>query len=99
MAVHPITKAQFDAIFTLGANPMLPTVEHAWFANENNKSIGAVVFDKIDSDWAYVVLEHDEGTYRWVAGNTCIATKEEATEALKKRTGATRINTVLSHYR
>lgn len=84
MAVHPITEARFSALFTLW-QPMPYAQERAWFETDDGGTIGAVVFDRPDKDWTYVVLERDDdNAFRWIEGNSCIETQEKATTDLMK---------------
>ncbi len=45
--------------------------------------IGAIILDKSDKDWNYVVLGPDEqGRFRWIEGNTCFKDRDLALKEL-----------------
>lgn len=84
MAIIPITKEEFDE-----RNPArtefvtMIAAEKSWFADTDRNVIGAVLFDRSDKDWNYVVLAlHEDEAYRWIAGDSCIEKQDEAEAAL-----------------
>ncbi len=62
------------------------TRETAWFQNSDRTLIGAVVFDRTDKDWAYVILGQEVGEeldgFRWIAGDTSLPAEDDAVTAL-----------------
>jgi len=86
MAVQMMSKSRFDALVDT-RDPIAQVIaeERAWFASDSEKILGAVVFDRSDKDWAYVILERaEDGRFRWVEGNVSIDSLSNATEELKK---------------
>ena len=60
------------------------TEERAWFATDREMVLGAVVFDRKNKDWAYVILERAEDSkFRLVAGRVSLKSQEHATAELK----------------
>src|SRR5262245_22056659 len=85
MAIHIIPKARFDALVAKSREPLITRLaeESLWFATAGETVIGAVIFDKIDKNWSYVVLTNpDGGPFRWVEGNRSIDSQLEATRQL-----------------
>lgn len=86
MAVCEITQHRFEMLVDT-RDPIAPffVKERAWFATDGEKSLGAVIYDQIDKDWGYVIMERaEDNRFRWVAGNVSIDSEEEATAQLKK---------------
>lgn len=80
MAIVPISKAEFDERNPArsGLVTML-AVEKTWFADTDRNMIGAILFDRSDKDWNYVILAlHEDGAYRWIAGDSCIDKQAQA---------------------
>jgi HJR/Mrr/RecB family endonuclease len=72
MAIVPISKDDFDRRSPV-RTPLVQmlAIEKSWFADSDRNMIGAVIFDKTDKDWNYVVLAlHEDGNYRWIDGNS-----------------------------
>ena len=45
-----------------------------------------VMFDKSDKDWNYVILgKHQDGQHRWIDGQSCFETQQEARDELVKK--------------
>jgi hypothetical protein len=59
IAVGAITKREFQEISGINHddNPLLE--EHGWFSDESTSFLGAVVFDRLDKDWGFVILARD----------------------------------------
>jgi hypothetical protein len=58
-------------------------VEKQWFATEDHKLLGVVIYHRPNNDWAYVVFGPDQrGCYRWIAGESNLASQAEATARL-----------------
>ena len=57
--------------------------EHDWYADDSERTLGVLFKDKIDNDWAYVVLQQDANSvFRWVAGDHSFAIKAVARDKL-----------------
>lgn len=85
MAIKSITQSEFNA-FKPSRSPIIAAIteEVEWFADDADTIIGAVIYDKIDSDWSYVILGRDErGSFRCIGGDTTIADRETATTQLR----------------
>jgi hypothetical protein len=77
MAVQSLTKSRFDKL-TDGPHPG-PAGEVAWYATRDEKRVGAVLYDRTDKDWGYVVFEEQAGgRYEFLTVNSCIETQEKA---------------------
>jgi hypothetical protein len=83
--MNPITESRFNA---LAFKPM-PAVHKAmyqeleWYEAEGERLLGAVVLDRTDHDYSWVVLCQDnQGKYRSPASATSLPTQEAAREAL-----------------
>jgi hypothetical protein len=65
-------------------------VEKEWWADENERVIGAVIFDRTDEDWSYIVLGRDKtGLFRGIDQGLELPSQASARANLKER---------LSHY-
>jgi hypothetical protein len=54
-------------------------MEDGWFADNSGAFLGVVCFDKVDNNWAFVVLGRDaHGDFRAVAGTTDLPTRHTA---------------------
>jgi hypothetical protein len=83
MAVNPIAKSRFDALVDTRTGLLKRIEEKAWFATDGEKSLGTVIFDRNDNDWAYVIMERaDDKRFRYVEGNSSIANQQKATDEL-----------------
>ena len=76
-----LTRAQFQA-FPHATRPALYNYlieEHEWYADGSERTLGVLIRDKHDNDWAYVVLQLDaDSIFRWAAGSHSFAIKEVA---------------------
>lgn len=90
MPIREISRDEFDS-FGPKRNPMVEMIatEKAWFANGAGTIIGAILFDRSDKDWNYVILsdiaEHTlvgDGNFRWVHGESSFHDLETATAEL-----------------
>jgi hypothetical protein len=55
------------------------TEEVSWHADTDRRLLGAVLFDKTNMQWAYVVLGRErDDTFNAVETETCFESKEEA---------------------
>ena len=61
MAIKPLSKTRFDA-FCYARSPYASYLseEVEWYADEKENVLGVVAHDKVDNDWAFVVLGRDE---------------------------------------
>jgi len=58
-------------------------VEKEWFADRDRIILGALLLDRTDDDWVYVVLGRDEmGTFRWIDGESSIQGRDRARQRL-----------------
>ncbi len=86
-AIQPISKSHFD-ILSLARRPSIEkiTEEREWWAGENERVIGTVMFDKIDNDWSWIILGRDEkGLYRGIDMCVSLESQELASVKLKER--------------
>jgi hypothetical protein len=82
--METITQEEFNRHVLVHGHPKLHE-ERAWF--RLGDVLGAVVFDKKDSDWSIVALMPDTaGVYRFVDGEVSFLSQEGATAALKRMT-------------
>jgi hypothetical protein len=80
--VRRISRAEFQSYELAHGPVMAPAMERSWFADDKGL-LGTVFRDMSENDWNFVVLAPDsEGVYRWVAGNGCMDTQEEAEQSL-----------------
>jgi hypothetical protein len=66
MKIQSITEEEFNS-YNFEKNPMssLFGTEKKWFEDNENNLIATIIKDKIDSDWAYVIMALDsDGEYR-----------------------------------
>lgn len=83
--VKKIDKKRFNAIAGQSRSPAAAYVstELAWYSNTEETIIGVLLVDKIDNDYAAVVLGRDEGgRFRAFDIETCLQTEKEATDWL-----------------
>ena len=88
MGIRSLTEQEFQAFPQEPALPVKDQLidEREWFADEAGNVIGALFVDKIDHDWAYVVLgKHDDGLYRGVDVQHSLATEADARSALLEK--------------
>ena len=80
-----LTRIQFQA-FSHALRPAAYNYlieEHEWYADDSERTLGVLFRDKLDDDWAYVVLQMDaDSVFRWVAGEHSFAIREVALERL-----------------
>lgn len=78
--VHAIPKQEFQMIYgyeILDTNPIL--TEEGWFADSSESFLGVICKDKIDGDWAYVVLARDEfSNFRAIENEVSLPNRDEA---------------------
>ena len=85
MGIKRLSKAQFG-VFNPAQGPLAANMgtEKAWFADDGENVIGAIILDRADNDWTYVILGREQhGTFRWIEGESCLSTQEEAESRLK----------------
>ena len=80
-----LTRVQFQA-FPHAPRPAAYNYlieEHEWYADDAERTLGVLFRDKVDDDWAYVVLQADaDSVFRWAAGDHSFAIREVAQERL-----------------
>lgn len=84
MAVERILKEKFNS-YNHYKSPLasLFGIERSWFADDENNLIGIVLEDRIDKDWAFVVLAlHEDGLYRAISVNSSLESMEIAEDKL-----------------
>ena len=58
-------------------------VEKEWFADRERIILGALLLDRTDEDWVYLVLGRDElGTFRWIDGESSIRNRDQGRQRL-----------------
>ena len=87
MTIEQISKNEFDGLQPArGQMASVLADEKAWYADSERRIIGTILFDKTDQDWNFVVLGPDEsGKFRWIAGESSFATKDEAARRLTEK--------------
>lgn len=64
--ILPISQSEFLSLAT-ERGPLNDVIydEKEWYADEARTVLGVLIWDRIDQDWAYVVLRRDpEGVFR-----------------------------------
>jgi hypothetical protein len=58
-------------------------VEKAWYATDDDRLLGSVIFHRCNNCWAFVILGTDErGMFRWITGDVNLPSRQAATEQL-----------------
>lgn len=86
MAIISITQSEFDA-FKPSRSPLIASIteEVEWYADSARTIIGAVSYDKTDSDWSYVILGRDERrSFRAIQAQSAIEDRETAKTQLQQ---------------
>jgi hypothetical protein len=84
MAIKKISEKKFDS-YNIDRALTLPGIvsEKQWFADDQANLLGIVLFDNVDSDWSYVVLDQEnDGKYRFVYGEVSLRTEETSRSKL-----------------
>lgn len=87
MNVNIISEDEFYS-YNIIKNPMGSMLgsEIKWFEETENNLLATIIKDKIDNDWAYVLLaEHDNGEYRAIEVEASFENKEIAELKLKDK--------------
>ena len=83
--VKTLTRVQFQE-FPHAPRPAMYNYlieEHDWYADDSESTLGVLFKDRIDDEWAYVVLQQDaDSVFRWAAGDNSFAIKEVARDKL-----------------
>ena len=82
-----LSKERFDALGGYCRQPpvVLYTEELAWFEYDDERLLGILIRDRVDSDFSCVVLGRDErGRYRFVNGTISKETQSEALRELER---------------
>ena len=84
LPIQSLLKHEFDALkSTRHPATAIIAVEKEWFADKQRIILGALVLDRTDDDWGYVVLGRDQwGTFRWIDGEVSIEGRDQAREQL-----------------
>lgn len=80
MKIKSISEKKFNS-YNFEKNPMstLFGTEKKWFEDKENNLIATIIKDKIDNDWAYVILAMDsDGEYRAIEVEASMGSKEIA---------------------
>jgi len=80
MKIQSITEEKFNS-YSFEKNPMstLFGTEKKWFEDKENNLIATIIKDKIDSDWAYVIMALDsDGEYRAIEVEASMDSQEIA---------------------
>lgn len=84
LPIQSLLKCEFDA-FRPARCPTTPfiAVEKEWFADRQRTILGALLLDRTDKDWAYIVLGRDEKCiFRWIDGDVSVKDRRQAREQL-----------------
>ncbi len=82
LELKPISEEEFHSLYE--GPPSLLHEEVEWFSDHSCRVLGAVVRDRIDDDWSYVVLGRDEhGIFRAIGLEVSIPDQKTAAECLR----------------
>ena len=84
LPIESLLKCEFDALEP-ARHPATAAIamEKEWFADRERIILGALLLDRTDEDWAYVVLGRDElGTFRWIDGESSIRNRDQGRQRL-----------------
>lgn len=87
MAIKRISQPRFDALcfMRLGRGKII-LEEREWYADDEENVLGAVILDRIDNNWSYVVLGRDEvARFSGISQSVSHRTADEARTALHKK--------------
>lgn len=78
--ISKLDEGEFDAFRpTRGPLTALFGEEKEWYAARRGNAIGVLILDKIDRDWAYVILGRDQrGKFRAIDSQVSFETQQEA---------------------
>jgi hypothetical protein len=82
MRIRPIDQ-NYAQLLVPHRDPVLQffAVEKAWFASDDDRLLGTVLYHRCSNEWAFVVLGIDErGCYRWIGGDVSLKTQQEAVD-------------------
>ena len=85
MQVHAIDRNQVQ-ILCPHCDPILQffAIEKQWFATEDKKLLGVVLYQRSSNDWAYVIFGPNvRGCYRWISGEWNISSQIRAAAQLQ----------------
>lgn len=85
--IKEISKQRFDALtFAVLPTAHLVFEEITWFSDENEHFLAAIVFDKIDNDWGFVILARNEKhIFNCIDANHSFEKIADAKDALLKK--------------
>lgn len=84
LPIESLLKCRFDALKP-ARHPATAAiaVEKEWFADRDKVILGALLLDRTDEDWGYIVLGRDElGIFRWIDGEISIRNRDQARRRL-----------------
>ncbi|WP_343591076.1 restriction endonuclease [Flavobacterium sp.] len=87
MAIKSISEKEFSS-YPMQKNPMANVLgeEVAWFEEKENNLIATIIKDKIDNDWAYVILvKYPNNEYRAEEVEASLETQEIAEKNAKRK--------------
>jgi len=85
--MRKLSRERFDALGGYCRKPqaVLYIEELNWFISDNERLLGTLIRDRVDSDFSCIVLGRDErGRYRFVSGTVSKETQFEALQELEK---------------
>ncbi len=84
--IHSISKDAFRLI-AVSPPPENPIIqEHGWFTDIGEAFLGAVIYDRSDSDWGWVVLARDQDfRFRAIDMGVSLTTRQEAVSQVRDR--------------
>jgi hypothetical protein len=75
--------AKGELLRAVDGDPLLHE-EVMWYATESDRVLGAVIRDRVDNDFGWIVLKRDPHVFRCIDAYTSLPTVEAATEELHK---------------
>ena len=83
-AVNAITKKEFQFVTGINNDENPLHQEHGWFVDNTYSFVGVLIFDKIDSDWGYVIMARDEyARFREIESDVSMPHRQKARENLQ----------------
>lgn len=87
MAIKSIAAARFEALcFSRQPLIKLYAEEREWYADVQENVLGVILFDKIDSDWSFLLLGRDElARFSAIDGGVSFSSPDKARQALQHK--------------
>lgn len=84
MGIKTLTRNEFDGFKPMRAAGIEALIqEKEWFRDDASNILGAVLFDKTDKDWSFVIMGRDEkGKFRAIELDASIRTQDDARKKL-----------------